>query len=526
MSSTSDDFERAVDDGLRLAKRIYLGQDRAVAPPKTMKAMNKAEQHSLLPAAPMVYAVIRNPGIVDNPDIPSYQPHVHGRCDPPVLIPLQMNAVCLEVDCFLDTAFVTMSGSWRVHCVMSSCSCDCRIALPLGHQGSILGVEVEVPRKSYCTKQTADNEQSDSEIAKPEDGGFLAPHIFTVTIPRVDGGSNISIKAKWSQKLLYRDGQFTLCIPFTFPEYVVPAGLKMAKKEKIQLHVNAGNQTEVLCTITSHPLKEVKREVGKLSFSYESDVLAWSINDMVFTYSISSRYIHGGVLLQSPGLLASDRREMFCCFIYPGVQKNRKIFKREVVFVVDISGSMRGKPLESTKNGLFSALAKLQPQDSFSVIAFNGEVYSFSSSLEPVTTETIKRVTEWIDMNFVAGGGTDILPPLNQALQMLSKSQNSVPSIVLITDGGVENEKHICDVMKTQLANKKALWPRIHTFGIGAYCNHYFLRMLAMIGRGHYGAAFDPEFYHSRELVLWSSRYLDDCPLSLGISYKEIWGVV
>ncbi|XP_040863141.1 uncharacterized protein [Glycine max] len=47
---------------------------------------------AFLPSAPMVYAVISDPGIVDNPDIPSYQPHVYGRCDPPALIPLQMNA--------------------------------------------------------------------------------------------------------------------------------------------------------------------------------------------------------------------------------------------------------------------------------------------------------------------------------------------------------------------------------------------------------------------------------------------------
>ncbi|KAI3814441.1 hypothetical protein L1987_14081 [Smallanthus sonchifolius] len=100
----------------------------------------------------MIYAVIFNPGIVDNPDVPSYQPHVHGRCDPPALIPLQMNGVAIEVDCYLDTAFVTMTGSWRVHCVMGSASCDCRLAIPMGSEGSILGVEVELTRKSYKTQ--------------------------------------------------------------------------------------------------------------------------------------------------------------------------------------------------------------------------------------------------------------------------------------------------------------------------------------------------------------------------------------
>lgn len=130
----AEDFARAVEDGIRLSKRIYFGKDRAVAPPKPILAMDKAGEHSYLPSAVMVYAIIGDPSIVDNPDIPSYQPHVHGRCDPPALIPLQMNGISLEADCYFDTAFVTVSGSWRVHCVMGSRSCDCRIAIPMGEQ--------------------------------------------------------------------------------------------------------------------------------------------------------------------------------------------------------------------------------------------------------------------------------------------------------------------------------------------------------------------------------------------------------
>ena len=130
----AEDFARAVEDGLKLAKRIYFGNDRAVAAPRLASPMERAASaaHAQLPTAPMVYAVIHEPGIVDNPDLPSYQPHVHGRCDPPALIPLQLNAIELDVDCYLDTALVTVTGSWRVHCVMGSKKCDCRIAIPIG----------------------------------------------------------------------------------------------------------------------------------------------------------------------------------------------------------------------------------------------------------------------------------------------------------------------------------------------------------------------------------------------------------
>ncbi|KAH7859646.1 hypothetical protein Vadar_003741 [Vaccinium darrowii] len=59
---------------------------------------------------------------------------MHDRCNPPALIPLQMNGVVLEADCYLDTALVTVMGSWRVHCIMGSRHCDIRVAIPMVEQ--------------------------------------------------------------------------------------------------------------------------------------------------------------------------------------------------------------------------------------------------------------------------------------------------------------------------------------------------------------------------------------------------------
>lgn len=118
--------------------------------------------------------------------------------------------------------------------------------------------------------------------ASVETGSFLKPNIFTLTLPQViisglhlqslllfflissclsltcsqiDGGSYLSIRLRWSQKLSYRDGEFSVNVPFKFPEYVTPAIKKIPKREKIHLNVNAGTGTEVLCNTSSHPLK-------------------------------------------------------------------------------------------------------------------------------------------------------------------------------------------------------------------------------------------------------------------------------
>ena len=72
---------------------------------------------------------------------------------------------------------------------------------------------------------------------------------------QVNGGSQFSVKIRWSQKLLYHDGQVSLSVPFSFPAYVIPLEKKLSKKEKIYLNVNSGTATEVLCKSSSHPLK-------------------------------------------------------------------------------------------------------------------------------------------------------------------------------------------------------------------------------------------------------------------------------
>ncbi|KAG5537983.1 hypothetical protein RHGRI_025171 [Rhododendron griersonianum] len=463
----ADEFSRSVALGLNLSKRIYYGKDRSLLPPELPKEMERSD--SLLPTAPMVYAVISEPSVVDNPDIPSYQPYVHGRCDPPALIPLHMHGIAVEVDCYLDTAFVTVSGTWRVHCVMAGQSCDCRIGIPMGEQGSVLGVEVDDGTRLYQTQLITLQDAKDVEkVAKAKDGFLLKRRILTLKVPKVEGGSNLYMKVSWSQKLLYQDGQFCLTLPFSFPAYVKPVGKKITKREKIVLSVNPGTGKEVVLGSSSHRLKEVTRQVGKLGFLYEAQVSSWSSADFFFSYDVSSSDIFGGLLLQSASPHDIDQREMFSLYVFPGNGQHRKVFRKEVVFVVDVSGSMREGPLENTKVALLAVLSKLSPLDYFNIIAFNESTQLFSSSLEPAAKEAIENATQWISRSFIAEGGTNILLPLNQALEMLAKTKTSesVPLIFLITDGTVEDERHICNEVKSRLSDGRSICPRISTFGI------------------------------------------------------------
>ncbi|KAK8941398.1 hypothetical protein KSP39_PZI010121 [Platanthera zijinensis] len=502
-------FAMSVEEGLKLAKRVYAGKERYTADPPRQPAGMERTKTSFLPKAPMLYAVIVNPGIVDNPDIPSYQPHVYGRCDPPALIPLQMKEIAVKADCYLDTAFIRVRGRWRVHCVMGSCSCDCRLLVPLGEQGSILGVEVNFAKKSWATQVVhREEDQNKVKFLKNEYMGLLNRLFFSLIIPQVDGGCDISLEVSWSQKLLHEDGHLSIKIPFTFPEYVAPFAKIVPKREIIELNVNTGTEKEVIIQKSTHALKEKNRHAGRLSFLYEADIKNWSTKDFEFSYSVFSSDPYGVVLLNSPSVHDHDQRDMFCLYLYPGSNQMRKVFRKEVVFLVDISGSMQGKPLESVKIALLSALQHLSPSDCFNIIAFNEEMHSFSSSLDPAHAEVLEKATQWISKKMISNGGTDFIQPLNKALGLLSNTkEDSVPYIFLVTDGAVENERVVCRAVNSHTEKTGSMSPRICTFGIGSYCNHYFLQMLSSVGRGKYSAAYDQDSIEP-EMQKWFRRAL------------------
>ncbi|XP_021865385.1 uncharacterized protein [Spinacia oleracea] len=496
----ADDFQKSVQLGLKLSKRLFYGKDPSMKPPQPPLSMDKSSsEDQFLPTSPMVYAVVSNPAVIDNPDIRSYQPYVHGRCKPPALIPLHMYGIEVEVDCYLDTAFVSMTGTWRLHCVDGNKKCDCQLAIPMGEQGSVLGFEIEATGGSYLSQLVKVEDAADlNGPYKDEYGGFLKPNVFTLKIPKVEGGSKILVKARWYQRLLYENGWFVLNLPFSFPLYVTPGG-KFTKKQKILLNVNSGTSAEVQCKAATHPLKVLKRQVGKFGFLYEEKVDTWSQTDFEFSYSVLSSDIHGGFLLHSPSSNDIDQREMFSFYLFPGEAQNREVFRKRVVFLVDISGSMKGAPIENVKKEIMAFLSKLNEDDLFNIIAFNGNSHSFSSSMELATHGALQQVSEWINIKLIPEGDTNILLPMKQALKMVSHESNSMAHIFLITDGAVENERDICNVVQDSCGSKGKLpFLRISTFGIGSYCNHYFLRMLAQIAKGHYDAAYDAESIAAR----------------------------
>lgn len=152
---------------------------------------------------------------------------------------------------------------------------------------------------------------------------------------------------------------------------------------------------------------------------------------------------------------------------------------REMVFVVDTSGSMHGQSIEQAKKALFYALSLLDSDDSFNIISFNNQVTAMSDTPLIASDFNIRRAERFI-YNLQAHGGTEIQGALDAVLNG-TQFEGFVRQVVFLTDGSVSNEDQLFKSITRTLGDS-----RLFTVGIGSAPNRYFMRRAADIGKGTY----------------------------------------
>lgn len=152
---------------------------------------------------------------------------------------------------------------------------------------------------------------------------------------------------------------------------------------------------------------------------------------------------------------------------------------REVVYVIDTSGSMGGNSIRQAKESLLLALSRLQPEDRFNVIEFNSETRAIFPRPVKAESANIRHARAQVE-TLRARGGTEMAPALRLALgQQLPGDDSLVRQVVFITDGAVGNERALFELIQQSLADA-----RLFTVGIGSAPNGHFMRKAAQFGRG------------------------------------------
>lgn len=157
-----------------------------------------------------------------------------------------------------------------------------------------------------------------------------------------------------------------------------------------------------------------------------------------------------------------------------------KVAPREMIFVIDNSGSMGGESMAAAKASLLYALGTLRPEDSFNVIRFDDtltKLFEQSTLASPEQVELARRFTEGLE----ASGGTEMLPALKAALADEHSASKAVRQVIFLTDGDLSNEREMMAEIATQGGRS-----RVFMVGIGSAPNNYLMRRMAEAGRGTY----------------------------------------
>ncbi|MBW1811051.1 MAG: TonB family protein, partial [Deltaproteobacteria bacterium] len=177
--------------------------------------------------------------------------------------------------------------------------------------------------------------------------------------------------------------------------------------------------------------------------------------------------------------------------LYPGQEENffllmmeppervepRDIVPREYIFIMDVSGSMRGFPIETSKRLMRALLEDLGSGDYFNLLLFAGGNSVLSGQSLSVSEANIKRALRMVDRQR-GGGGTELLPALKRALN-LPRKEGVARIIVVATDGYVRVEKEAFELIRSKLGDAN-----LFTFGIGRSVNRFLIEGMARAGLG------------------------------------------
>lgn len=332
------------------------------------------------------------------------------------------------------------------------------------------------------------------------------PNIFTQAVANIMPGEQVVVTISYLQTLEYEDGAYQFVFPTVVgPRYipglavgtqaggwspdtdqvpdaskitpqVTPEGTRAGHDISINLAIDAGVPIQKLRS-GSHEI--IVNHTSTSSATVQLKNLAEIPNrDFILKYNVAGDQISDAVLSQAaPAKSNLGPGGYFTLVLQPPARvAESDITPKELVFVLDTSGSMMGFPIEKAKSFINHALDELYPGDTFNLITFSGDTRILFP--EPVfpTAENLSKARAVLNASH-GGGGTEMMSAIRAALTP-SDSQNHVRVVCFLTDGYVGNDLEIIgEVQKHPNA-------RVFAFGVGTAVNRFLIEGMAKAGRG------------------------------------------
>jgi len=375
-----------------------------------------------------------------------------------------------------------------------------RMRLRIGER--IIEGEIKEKAEARRTYEKAKREGKKASLLRQE-----RPNIFTTAVANIAPGEEVVVEIEYQQNLHYDQEKLSIRFPMVVaPRYIPGTSLQSDKIKGFQGSGWAKDTIQVpdASRITPPVLDPSHGKVNQVSIEVKLNA-GFPLARLDSSYHpVDSSQDEQGVhhLTLREGQVPADRdfelvwqtaasdapqAAMFSenwedadyalVMVMPPAKANAGRTAREVVFVIDTSGSMHGASIDQARAALLLALQRLRPEDRFNVIQFNSDTHALFHGAVPATTNNIHKA-----MNYVAGlyaeGGTEMLSALQLALSEKAP-EGMLRQVIFLTDGSVGNEVQLFNTIQQQLGVS-----RLFTVGIGSAPNSFFMTRAAQFGRG------------------------------------------
>jgi Ca-activated chloride channel family protein len=376
---------------------------------------------------------------------------------------------------------------------------------PASTKAAVYGMKMQVGERTILAK-IKKKEEARQEYQQAKDAGQSAslleqhrPNVFQMSVANILPRDIIKVELKYTELLVPTDAIYRFVYPTVVgPRYVSDQGdNSRAETWTANPYLQEGElpASTFDITVSIHaglPIREVSCSTHKVDMEYSSpnDSLIkldpceqhGANRDYILNYRLAGDKIETGMLLYE-----GKEENFFLVMMQPPKSlKLSYIPPRDYMFIVDVSGSMSGFPLEISKQLLKDLIGNLRPEDRFNVLLFAGGSRVMSERSIPASKHNIKKALKVIDRQG-GGGGTEILPALKRALAMPAAEGYS-RNIIIATDGYVSVELEVFDLIRRSLGNAN-----IFTFGIGSGVNRYIIEGMARMGMGESFVITDPQ---------------------------------
>lgn len=316
------------------------------------------------------------------------------------------------------------------------------------------------------------------------------PNVFSMSLANIMPQEQVEIELRYTELLIPTDSVYEVVFPTVVgPRYASPQdgnkkedkfvatpyqhqGQKPASELHISTRIFAGVPIYDL-SCPSHQVYPQWQGQGVAQLTLDDADPFQGNRDFIVRYRLAGDQIASGLLL------FQGKDENFFLYMAQPPQRiaTEAIPAREYIFVVDVSGSMDGFPLNTSKRLLKDLIANLRPTDLFNVVLFAGDSQILSPQSLEANQANVAKAIGLLEQQR-GGGGTELLAAMKDAMN-LPRQDGISRSIVLVTDGYVSGEQGVFEHIRANLNSSN-----VFAFGIGGSVNRYLIEGVAKAGMG------------------------------------------